>query len=394
MCGGFGTSRQRVRRWTVGVLSVVPNGADIAAGAGVDRPSQGFHEDPTTAFRPEDRSIHRRFRTAQSSLKVAPLCLRCDQYDRLCRGAIPTGTTALLQVRLHRLGDVAVNNGADIALVDAHAVGTGGAEDAVLTGEKPLLGPPLLLAGEARVIKRHVLFSKGRADNRRGALRIKSSCAKNDRRTGGNLSGRKHRKQRIVVVADRSRAATPACSGCCGRRHRRKERTQAVAEGQCRLYGVADVLAIGIAANKMRSGLAEKYLPDAIDHMVRGGSGKGGDQWRSDRRYDPLQLEVGRSEGIAPLGDAVRFVHHEMVDDAAAELFEHWCSRERFRVAQQEIESPRSNSRIDLAACLLVLAAAKLCHGETGLANPPLLVAHEANQRIDHQRRPRQQRRR
>src|ERR1019366_2965953 len=75
-----------------------------------------------------------------------------EEQQTVAGQAIAPGAAGLLVVALDILGEVVVDDPADVGLVDAHAEGDRGANDAGVVAQKAFLVAIALVAGEAGVV--------------------------------------------------------------------------------------------------------------------------------------------------------------------------------------------------------------------------------------------------
>ncbi len=177
---------------------------------------------------------------------------------------------------------------------------------------------------------------------------------------------------------------------------RRQQRSQSSRLGGDRQNGVADVRAIGVAADEVVSGIREEVCVDAGEDVRGGGCGEAGDHVRLQGGDGGPQLQVGRAEGLSPLGDAVGLVDDEVGDGCAVEKVSGTARVQGLGVREDEarpVSRPRwvwgvgaaAERRADPGHVLSRAPSGQRLAGDAEIVETAFLVRYEGEERVyDH----------
>ena len=160
-------------------------------------------------------------------------------------------------------------------------------------------------------------------------------------------------------------------------------------------HGVADVGAVGVAGHQMCAAVREQHLAHSAQHRRRGGGGEGGQHPRLQRLHQLPQAQIGRTEGVAPLADAVRLVHHQVLDGGGRrQSRQQPLGERRLRGGQHQPRAAGTDPLQRLGAFGPALAAAQHHHFQPGAGHAAVQILQQRQQGEHHQGDPLQHYRR
>lgn len=284
------------------------------------------------------------------------LCRRGHQRNRSRRFAVTPRAPAFLKKRFDARRKIRMDHAADIRLVQAHSVGAGGCEHAVLRVEEPPLG--LLFDGSLKpgVVRPNGVGSQHGEQRVAVASRVGARSAEHDRRPLNESVGEQ--------TAQRAR------------------------DVECRHHVVAQVGAVGVAAHNLDLLVAEQERANIGEYRVRRGRGERANRSRLDGGDRPSDLTIRGAKRRTPLADAVGLVNHEVCRRGLREQRRCPSYGQHLRVCENEIDRAGSDKHAHPSSFFGRHPAADLDCAETGRAEATLLVVHQAEQRVDDHRRP------
>jgi hypothetical protein len=268
------------------------------------------------------------------------------------RVSVSAGAADLLVVGLDRLGQVGVGHPADIGLVDAHAEGDGRHDDQSVFGGEAVLDPAAVFRVHAAVVaERGVPVLAERLGQRLGL------CAG-------------------AAVDDARLAATGGGEG-----------EDLAAGAVLGLEGKVQVRTVEAAQEGARRFAVEEPGDDLVLRLGIGGGGEGG-QRHVERAAQLSDPEIVGAEVVAPLADAVRLVNGDQADPGIGQHPLRATGGEPLGGEVKELQLARRQRVPDGVGLLGCIGRGQRPGGDPGLAQAANLVAHQRDQRRDHQRDP------
>ena len=325
--------------------------ADIAAGACCHRAAEGLKQDLPPACPGAGVAEHPAFPAVRGEAGELPAVIRRPEQYGGRSLPVPARPARLLHVLLHRRGALQVHDRPHVPLVHAHAVGAGGAEHAAVRREEPVLhGLPLLLL-HARMVEADGLPPVQGGKLLGHVLRLVPGSAEDYHRPGAG----------------------------CGQAEGFLPLVQAVR------HRVTDVRPVRVPTDDVRLPAEEHFLYALKDRTGRGGSECGRDPGTEPVNH-PAELKVCRAEAVAPVAHAVRLVHGDMGNPGGGEPGQDLLPPQGLRVRDDDAGSPVRNPPQLLLPRLPALPACEDGAGNARRVQLALLVGHQREQGVDHQR--------
>ena len=274
-----------------------------------------------------------------------PVVTAADEQQAFGLEAVTAGAARLLLIVLERLRHARVDHVAHIRAIDAHAEGDGGHHDVGPLVDERLLVAAALLVGQPRVV----------------AQRAQSASAQR----GGELV----HLAAADAIDDARLVPVPV--------DRRGHLRDAIG---ARPHAVDEIGTVERADEDQR--VAQPKLgDDVVANLRRGGGRIGVDGQRGKHLAQDAQLPVFRPEVVAPLADAVRFVHGDEDRLRAPQPREKAVHHEALGRDVEQLHAAGVDRPQHGGTLGRVLAAVEHRRRYPGLAQPIDLVLHQRDQR-------------